>query len=90
MAEPGSTKNRERVLMTNRQMCCICFQMPGVIHYIDGNSDNQEAANLAVLCPKHHAEAVAGKLSAEQIRKAKFNWERGCIGVLMGLARLKI
>lgn len=89
MAEADATSIRARVLMSNRQMCCVCFQMPGVIHYIDGDPANEIAANMAVLCPQHHADALAGKLSAEDLRRAKFNWERGCIGVLMGLARLK-
>ena len=76
--------------MTNRQMCCVCFQMPGVIYYIDGNRENQAAANMAVLCPRHFDEAAAGRIAEDRLRTAKFNWERGCIGVLMGLARLKV
>ncbi len=66
--------------------------MPGIIHYLDGDRENHAPDNLAVLCPRHLREALPSgdkppTLAAEEIRQRKTQWERGCLTVLMSLAR---
>jgi len=79
-----------RVLVRNRNCCCICqndgYGKEVLIHHIDGNNSNNAESNLAVLCLIHASQADAslkkGKLGAGKklkpgfVRQYKKIWER--------------
>jgi len=65
--------------------------MPAIIHYIDGDRTNRAPDNLASLCPHHLELAIhhQSELSPTQIIEFKTRWEKSCLSILMGLARLR-
>jgi len=79
-----------KVLLRNKHSCCICRDPKSgqgvIIHHIDGNPNNNDGSNLAVLCLNHASMADAGlvkgklgsskKLSAEEIKSFKQSWEK--------------
>lgn len=56
-------KTADRVLVTSRRRCCICYGLnrdvsikKGQIAHLDQNSQNSDFDNLAFLCHDHHDE----------------------------------
>ena len=66
----------------NRNTCCICRDPKKgvVIHHIDGNRNNNDPSNLAVVCLEHHDEihkkgGITRRISPELVKKFKHDWE---------------
>lgn len=73
-----------QVLWENRSACCVCraFDRAIILHHIVpwAKSHDHSAANLAVLCLEHHAQAhrtgaLEQNLGAAQLRAYKHKWE---------------
>lgn len=70
-----------KVLFQSDRTCCVC-RIPGKhiqIHHIDGNRNNNNISNLAVLCVECHTETQTRgrfhrKLNAEQIILYRDDW----------------
>lgn len=59
---PRSTE--AEVMFKSDLQCCICQQKGDHIHHLDGDPNNNDIDNLALLCFKHHDEATkTGSLS---------------------------
>lgn len=83
-------KTEVKVLVTNKHTCCICRDFKSSenvqIHHMDGNRNNNDLKNLAVLCKNHHEMADIGlnkgkigvtkKYTPDEIRRYKKDWER--------------
>lgn len=76
----------QELLENNRFVCCLCKGQKSdayIIHHIVEYSKTKDNSysNLAVLCPNDHdlahrtGIALTNKISENQIRKAKENWE---------------
>jgi len=70
------------ILFINDRTCCVCRDpMKGVqIHHIDGNPNNNNLSNLAVVCTNHHDEihksgGITKGISPTLLKKYKRNWE---------------
>ncbi|MFB0533400.1 MAG: HNH endonuclease signature motif containing protein [Anaerolineae bacterium] len=70
------------ILFLNDKTCCICRDSTkGVqIHHIDGNPNNNDLSNLAVVCTEHHDEIhksgrITKGISPTLLRKYKRSWE---------------
>lgn len=83
-------KNRKKIpheieaeiLYINDRTCCICKHSTkgAQIHHIDGNPDNNDPNNLAVVCTEHHDEihksgGFTKGISPTLLKKYKRNWE---------------
>jgi hypothetical protein len=75
-------KTETDVLYRNDMTCCICRNADkGIqIHHIDGNRNNNDSSNLAVVCTTDHdkiqkAGGLTKDFSPEVVRKYKQNWE---------------
>jgi len=55
-------KIQDKILTSAQHRCCICGNSDVQLHHIDGNPNNNDIGNLAVLCPTHHA-MVHGNLT---------------------------
>lgn len=71
------------VLFASDRTCCVCRTPAKAvqIHHIDGNRDNNEPNNLAVLCLDcHNATQIQGgftrKLDSDQIILYRDDWQR--------------
>jgi hypothetical protein len=73
-----------QVLWANRSTCCVCRTSGRaiILHHIDpwARSRDHSAANLAVLCLEHHAQAhrkgtLEQNLGSEQLHAFKARWE---------------
>jgi len=71
-----------KILFMNDMTCCICRdRSKGVqIHHIDGNPNNNDSNNLAVVCTNHQDKihklgGITKGISPEVLRKYKYNWE---------------
>lgn len=78
MSVPEQTKFR--LLYRNADRCCVCRARSVQIHHIDKNRDNNDEANLAVVCLTHHDAAhtqhqLSQNLTPDRIRDAKSRWE---------------
>lgn len=76
-------KIESQILLANKHACCICQKMHVQIHHIDGNPNNNDISNLAILCIEHHDLAsmkggMTKKLKPDDIRKYKIEWEKKC------------
>ena len=85
MRREPTRKQRDRLLIRNAHMCCVCKEY-GVgleLHHIDGNNPNTTDDNLAVLCVSDHdAHHHPGQyflrhteLNAVEIKRGKQEWE---------------
>jgi len=70
------------ILFANDRTCCICRDSTKriQIHHIDGNPDNIDEDNLAVVCTDHHDEihkagGITKGISTTLLKKYKRNWE---------------
>jgi len=66
----------------NRYTCCICKDPKKgiVIHHIDGNRNNNDPSNLAVVCLEDHDRihkkgGISRDFSPELVKKFKQGWE---------------
>jgi len=85
-------KIESQILLANKHACCICQKMHVQIHHIDGNPNNNDISNLAILCIEHHDLAsmkggMTKKLNPDDIRKYKIEWEKKCEMDILALAR---
>ncbi|MBV5281822.1 MAG: hypothetical protein JZU53_05230 [Paludibacter sp.] len=75
-----------KLLENNNFVCCLCKGTKSaayIIHHITEYSITKDNSysNLAVLCPNHHdlahrnGIALTNKISGDQIKEAKKNWE---------------
>lgn len=77
-------KTATLVLFENRHICCVCNQPKHVvIHHIDGNKNNNEINNLAVVCSECHSritgnEGLGRKFTESEVRMYKETWESKC------------
>lgn len=74
-------KLRQNLLHQTDHRCCKCQTEDNLqIHHIDGDHDNNDVNNLAVLCIKHHDAAHYGggnfylKLKPDAIKKYMRDW----------------
>lgn len=76
-----------KLLENSRFVCCLCKGQKSdayIIHHIIEYSQSQDNTypNLAVLCPNDHdlahrnGNALTNKITEQQIREAKKNWEQ--------------
>lgn len=76
----------QKLLENSRFVCCLCKGQKSdayIIHHITEYSETQDNRyeNLAVLCPNDHdlahrrGTALTNKISEQQIKEAKRNWE---------------
>jgi hypothetical protein len=70
------------VLFENDHTCCICRERGKdvVTHHIDGDNNNNDPTNLAVLCLDCHSKVtgtrgLGRKYSSIEVRKYKRDWE---------------
>lgn len=79
---PNSNPTHIKVLYDHDRVCCVC-RNPAIkwiqIHHIDGNHDNDEYSNLAVLCQHCHTETqITGgffrKLSPDLVTCYRDEW----------------
>jgi len=75
-------KIEAQILFINDRVCCICRDPSKKvqIHHIDGNPNNNNLSNLAVVCINHHDEihksgGVTKAISTTLLKKYKHNWE---------------
>ena len=77
----------QQLLERNRYVCCLCKGQKSdayIIHHITPYAKTQDNSydNLAVLCPNDHdlahreGQNLTNKISPEQIKKSKENWEK--------------
>lgn len=83
---------RQTMLIRNRHACCVCQDGGVHIHHINDDPSDNRPENLAVLCLKHHDKATAprgltARLSPDDIRKYKLQWEDDCTRRVERLAR---
>ena len=71
-----------KTLFMNDMTCCICMdRSKGVqIHHIDGNPNNNDPNNLAVVCTDHQDKihklgGITKGISPEVLKKYKHDWE---------------
>ncbi|MCK4310033.1 MAG: HNH endonuclease [Methanomicrobia archaeon] len=71
-----------QILFINDKTCCICRDSTkGVqIHHIDGDPNNNDLSNLAVVCINHHDElhksgGMTKSISPDLLKKYKYEWE---------------
>jgi len=71
----------DTVLFESDRTCCICNDPSRTvqIHHLDGDPNNNNFDNLAVLCLEHHNEAtitsgMGRKLTEGQIKKYRDHW----------------
>jgi len=85
--EPIDDTIVQKLLENSRFVCCLCKGQKSdayIIHHIVeySKSKDNKYTNLAVLCPNDHdlahrsGIALTNKISEQQIRKAKINWEK--------------
>ena len=74
-----------QVLFESDRTCCVCRfpDRPVQIHHIDGNHDNNERSNLAVVCDICHKEAhtkvpFSQNLNPELVRLYDKSWRSIC------------
>jgi hypothetical protein len=70
------------VLFENEHTCCICRERGKdvITHHIDGDKNNNDSTNLAVVCLDCHskitgARGLGRKYSTMEVRKYKRDWE---------------
>jgi hypothetical protein len=73
------------LMVKNRHKCCVCNEKNKhvQIHHIDGNPNNNEIDNLAVLCLDCHSkvtgdEGLGRKYTEDEIKEYKRIWENLC------------
>lgn len=86
------TKIAAEILIANKHACCVCQDYHVQLHHIDENPSNNDPANLAVLCLKHHDLAtmkmsISRKLGQKEIRQFKSDWETRCENDVLALSR---
>jgi hypothetical protein len=85
--QPINDQTVSKLLENSRFVCCLCKGQKSdayIVHHITEYSLSQDNSyeNLAVLCPNDHDLAhrkgisLTSKISEEQIRQAKINWEQ--------------
>jgi hypothetical protein len=63
---------QDKILTSAQHCCCICGRSGTQLHHIDGNHNNNDIGNLAVLCPTHHAEVhgnMTKKITPTSLRR---------------------
>jgi hypothetical protein len=71
---PNIPAEIRRLVMTQAGHCCIvqhCIEHIVEIHHIDENRENNDPANLAVLCDKHHKLAHNKTISRLDLKRYK-------------------
>jgi hypothetical protein len=75
----------DNLMVMNRRICCICNQEGKHlhIHHIDGNHNNNDIENLAVLCLECHSrvtgdEGFGRRFTPNEVSIFKKKWEEAC------------
>lgn len=75
------------LLVQNKHTCCICREQRKhvIIHHIDGDSENNDPANLSVLCHDCHSrvssdEGLGRSYTSSEVYQYKLEWEELCGG----------
>ena len=78
-------KVADNLMVMNRRICCICNEKGKhvQIHHIDGDPNNHDIANLAVLCLECHSrvtgdEGLGHRFTPNEVSLFKKKWEKTC------------
>lgn len=78
-------KISDKLMFLNRHICCICTirHKHVQIHHIDGNNNNNDIENLAVVCNDCHSkvssnEGLGRGYTINEVKMYKSEWETAC------------